>query len=158
MRGQVLELLIVGVIIFAGFVTLLVGSEVYERILETDAWPTNEVGNATNTAAAETLNVLDAGILFLMIGMGAALVIGAALIKTHPAFFLVSIIILGVLVVVSPAMTNAFMGFATSDALTDDATEYSLSTYAISNFPIYVVVVGVLIIIALYAFGGGREA
>lgn len=156
MRGQVMELIIVFVILFIGFVGLLIGSEVYDKIVDSGKWPTTTVGNSTKVATESTFDVLDYGLVFLAVGLIATIVIAAFFINVHPIFFIVSIVVLAIVVMVSAPLSNAFMGFATSDAVSSHADEYSAATHAVGAIPIFAVVGGILIIIALYAKPGGR--
>jgi len=151
MKGTVLDIVVLFVIMGVLFFSLLVGSEIYNRLVDSGSWPTTAVGNATRIGASSTLDVINYGHTFLLGGLIMALIISAVFIRTHPIFLVVSIIVLTIVIVVSAPITNAYMSFATSDVLSDDAARYDIATHTIGNLPIIAVVAGILIMIALYA-------
>jgi len=154
MKGTVLELVIVFVILGATMMMLLLSLKIYNEGFA-DKWPTTTVGNTTKAAALASLDVLNYGMVFLLVGMVISLMLSAFFIQTHPIFFIISLVMLIIVVVVAAPISNAFMNIATSDGLATEATSYDISTQIVGNFPLIAVVAGLLIIIALYAKPGG---
>ena len=149
MRGQILDLIMLFVIIGIIFAGLVFGSYIYTKM--EDKFPNNQVANTSKEALETTFSVFDYGIMFIMIGLGMSTVISAFFIKTHPMFFIASIMILAIVAMVSAPMTNAFMGMATSGILLSETEKYDVATSVVGNLPVIVAIIGVLVIVALYA-------
>ena len=156
MRGSVLDLIIVFVILGITLFGLVIGLEIYNEGFA-EKWPTTAVGNATKIGMLASLDVINYGMIFMAVGLIISLVVSAFFIQTHPIFFIISIVMLMIVVVVSAPISNAFMEMVTSDSLSAEAAEYDIATHIVGNIPLFAVVGGFLIIIALYAkpSGGG---
>lgn len=157
MRGSVLDLIVIMIILGVGMFGLLIASEVLTQLDDSEMWPTNDAGTAAKTGAEDALSAINFAFPLLLVGLVVAVIIGAFMIRTHPIFFVLSLIILALTVVVSAPLSNAFMGVATSDVLQDEANTYTVATHTVGNFPIIVVVAGFIIMIALFAKPGGQQ-
>jgi hypothetical protein len=155
MKGQVIEIIIFFVILGVAFIALLIGSEVYDKFLESGKWPTTSVGNATRTGVESSFDVINYGMVFLIAGFAVAMIVGAFIIRVHPIFAIASILILIFVIVVAAPISNAFMGIATSDTLSGHAEEYSIASHVMGALPLIAAVIGILVIIALFAKPGG---
>lgn len=151
MRGSILDLPIVVIVLAVFFVALFVGLLVYNQFAERDFWQTTEVGQHAFQQADIAYETLDYSFLFILIGAFMATVISAFFIETHPIFFIVSLIVLIIFIVITPAMTNAFMGVAASPRFSTEAAELNIATQAMGNLPLILTVFGFILIIVLYA-------
>jgi len=151
MKGTILDLVFIMVILGISVVGLIIASEVYSQLDDSGAFGTTDAAVAAQRGVESTFDVLNYGMVLILAGLLISTIIGAIMIRTHPIFFIVSIIMLIIVVVASAPVTNAIMGIATSGDLADDAAQYGIATQVVGNMPAIFVVAGFVIIIALYA-------
>ncbi len=77
------------------------------------------------------------------------------MIYTHPVFIVPSIIILFVILMIAPVLTNSYMAFASSPDIVATANQFPMTLYTIDYIPIIVFFAGIIILIALYMKPGG---
>ena len=157
MKGSVLELVIVFVILGCVMFGLLVGLKIYNQFTENDVWSDTDAGQSAKAGAEGAINAINYGMVFLMVGLIISMIFSAFFINAHPVFFVASLLMLIIVLVVAGPLSNAFMGMAGSDSLSSEADTLAVSTHIVGNLPVIAVVAGFLIMIALYAKprGGG---
>ena len=101
----------------------------------------------------------DSMFLFLIIAAAAITAIGAFYIKTHPAFFIIGIIIFSVVLLLSLIFGNIYGSIADTDDMADTANRMDIMGTVMNNFGIIMLIVIVLVVVALFARGymGGGE-
>ena len=157
MKGSVLELVIVFVILGTIMFGLLIGLKIYNEFTDNDIWSETDAGQAAKTGAEGAISAVNYGMVFLMVGLILSRVCSAFFINAHPVFFIASLLMLIIVLVVAGPLSNAFMGMAGSDSLSSEADTLAVSTHIVGNLPVIAVVAGFLIIIALYAKPRGGE-
>jgi ethanolamine transporter EutH len=97
------------------------------------------------------LEVFNAMIIAAVVFIGIAAIALASQIRTHPSFSLISLFLLTIFVCISAWLANAYYEF-------QQASQFSVAANALDNFviinnnlPIIVAVLGIMVIIALYA-------
>lgn len=106
--------------------------------------------NALDTANSGMLS-FDNIIIFAIVMLSLGSIILAFLIKTHPVFFFIAIFLLVF------ALTMAGIVGRTMDALTDNAqisataSQFPKMMLVLDNFPTFIFVLGLLIMISMYA-------
>ena len=109
--------------------------------------------------AGNFLAVFDKFFLFGIIGLTIGLIVGATLLNTHPAFFLGAVILLGFLVFFAAVMSNTYEDFANDPTISTYADDFVILPWVFENLPKIFVVVGILMLVALFAkLRGGAEA
>ena len=94
-------------------------------------------------------------LIFIVFGIASA--ISAFFTETHPVFFIFSIVMLGVSVMVISLFADMFAEFASSGLLLPIAGEFVLMVETIANLKVLSVIMGVVIIIALFAKRGDLQ-
>lgn len=83
------------------------------------------------------LLAFDAMAVFILIGLGGGVVVSAFLVRTHPVFIVVGIVILGLQVMMSAMVSNVFIDIATSTTLIADTVDlFPVSAAVIQNLPL----------------------
>jgi hypothetical protein len=90
-------------------------------------------------------------IIFLILGMVAFLLISAQFIETHPGFFIFGIFALILIVVLGAMLANTFIEFEEDSAFTEQAEDYAVAGWIIKYLPMFILLVGALVFIILYA-------
>lgn len=162
MRGNVLDLILISVIlIIAGTVIMLVyliSSEIYE----TEPFASNELIQNSWEVQEQTLSIFANSFIIIFICFGLASAISSFFTETHPVFFIFTILMLGISVLIIALLSDVFVELASSGLLLPVAAEFVLMVETIANLKIMSVIMGVVIIVALFAkrgdvrLGGGE--
>jgi hypothetical protein len=157
-KGQVsLDIVTFGVILLIVSISVLLGYIIIKE-WKTVTDETFTVQEAKDIVAkSETyFSVWDTGFLFLVGGMGIALFISVFYVKTHPAFFFVSLLSLVFALIFIPQLSNVFYAFENNDGLTDyNLTEkFPIMTYIMLNLPFILAVMGIGYLVVLFSKQG----
>lgn len=95
------------------------------------------------------VNLFDGAFIFLFVGMVLAAIISAFFMDTHPAFFIVSIILLVVLSFVAAIFGNVFEGFATGE-LNNEVNQFVYIPFFMSHF--LQIMIGVMFLVMIASF------
>lgn len=123
-----------------------------------DAWTYGGVGQEIIDQGKSAMYTFDYMFVFLAIGLSATTLIGAFMIRSHPIFYVFSTILLGIMVLVSGQITNAFDKFVTSSAFSSIANSFPMMVTFMRNLPLFILISGILIAAVMYGRpqGGGR--
>jgi hypothetical protein len=159
-KGQVsLDIVTFGVILlimsmstFIGFIIMKEWKDTTDKVF-TD--PTAKNITAKSEVYFETW---DKGMLFLIGGMGMALFISVFYVKTHPAYFFVSLISLIFALVFIPQLSNVFYGFQQTPIMLENnmSEKFPITIYIMNSLPFILAIMGIGYLIILFAkqFGG----
>ena len=98
-----------------------------------------------------TYDLLDFMVMFVYIGTTISALIGAILIRSHPAFFFISIIIMMITVFVSVTLSNTWDTLITNPNLADAQAQFTIANFVLGNLPMLILVAVILLAIVLYA-------
>lgn len=157
MRGSINDLFYVILIIFIFAIVTLVAGRI---LVEWDS-ATNSTLNATYAQQGmRALEALNLGFILLLVGGAIAVILMAFMIPSHPVFFIISIILLLVFIVVVPQISNIYLQIAGTDSMVDLGNQYSTMTVIMQNLPLFFVVIGIIVMIVMYAKirGGSNES
>lgn len=114
------------------------------------AWTYGGVGQEIITQGKSAMYTFDYMVVFLGIGLSITTLIGAFMIRTHPVFYVFSTFLLGIMVIVSAQITNAFDKFVTSPAFASIGNSFPMMIYFFRHFPLFILISGILIAIVMY--------
>jgi hypothetical protein len=86
-----------------------------------------------------------------VVGLAVAVGISGFLLRDHPAFFFVGLILLLFFVLLAALFSNIYDGVSTAPAFVSYKSEFSKMDYIMSNMPLYLGMIGLLILIVIYA-------
>ena len=117
---------------------------------------TDSYATAVITDAGDVYTALDYAYLILVAGLIIGLVASAFFIQTHPAFFIINVVMLVLVVVISAPLSDVFSKFSegsgSSNANITSAVDSMPYTENLAlNFPLIATVAGAVFFIALYA-------
>ena len=95
----------------------------------------------------------DSMFLLITIGFMIAIVVSAILIRSHPVFGVIAIIIMIVFVAASIYITNSFREFTSNSEIGSYALDFPMMTTIINNLPKFALFMMVVFIIVLFAKG-----
>lgn len=103
------------------------------------------------TDAQNAYNALDVIMIFVLLGTAISSMLGALLLRTHPAFFFISIVVMLCEVVIAMALANTSAALLAVSEMSAAATQFPIQAYILSNFPIFIFVITLMIAVVLYA-------
>lgn len=93
------------------------------------------------TPMAKFYTALDNTALFIVLGMSLAAMASAFLIRSHPIFFIISVVLIFVLFIIIPIMVNAFNSFATNGQYTAEVAQMAQTVQLIQYLPVLTAVI-----------------
>ena len=91
---------------------------------------------------------------FLLVGVFGFVLVSALMMRSHPAFLFIGIIVLGVALILAAIYSNVYETIAEKDTFTDTDTEFSIIGLFLDNLPVIILVLFVAIALILYAYPG----
>lgn len=161
MKGSIIfDFLVIIIMVLVFSMTSIIGYQILSEFNETSEGliTSNTSINVTNTALT-TVQGFDYIFVFIIFGMMICTVIGAFLLRTHPAFFIASLLGLIFVIILSGQISNIFLEFAVEETVIDYASSFPLMVQIWQNIPLIIVLFGTLTIIVLYGKirSGGNE-
>jgi len=96
--------------------------------------------------------------LFLSFGLIVAIIITSYLVNVHPVFFPIFVILLALAVVISVALSNAYMEIEQVAALNSTMTKFRITSNIMENLPILTTLIGAIALVVLYSKTRGGVA
>jgi len=147
-KGSILDfpiiiaiILITGVSIFATFIVINTTSNIAVFQENTDA---NAAVQHSRNAVLSADNLL----IFVIVGLSLFSIISAAMVFNHPAFFIISFVLLCIFVGISASVSNAYYEFRTSTYIESTANQFPKIVFLMDKLPFYIAFMGVAILIA----------
>ena len=148
MKGSILDLLPAMAMMFILSIVLLLCWTIL------DSFGTSASG-VMNTSLVDTgkagLELFNAGSLILLAGIGLAIILGGFLLQSHPAFAIIGILMLIVIVFVTAQFTNFYVTFTEETSLASAVGQFDLLTLLMKNLPLFFTVIGVVFIIVAFS-------
>lgn len=150
MRGSLMDVPIIGVMLLSGVIAIFVVYLMLNAI--NGAWPVADQSKTVLESGIDAFRVFDYMFIFTAVGMGCFSIISAFFVRSHPAFYIFSALLLvPVNIVAGAQFTNVFMEFAASSVMMATANDFPYIITFFMNFPVYCLVISMLICVAMYA-------
>ena len=94
---------------------------------------------------------LDSIFFFVSIGLGVGAIVGAWFTDNPPLFFFLAIVMFAIVMVIVPSFANAFQSFSEKSTFSPYTSEYPMMMKIFEKYPIFFLVIGILIILVLFA-------
>lgn len=152
-KGSIEDLVFIFVSLFTIAVVILIIFKV-SNSLNTEFQASNKI-NTRGKAAYNSINnlypgVVDNSMLFLVIGLCITALMFAMMVRVHPVFFILYIIILAILIFVSAAFSNVYQQMAAQTDLASEAAQLTFTTNILTYLPFLIGVFGFLLAIVMY--------
>lgn len=154
-RGASLtDLILLVVIAFAFVIITIIGAKSFSSI--NDELQASDDISATAKGIIDDANTtyvsaFDGIFLFMFIGLGVALFIGAFMLDSHPVFYFFALFLLALTSLIAMILGNVYVDFAATDEYSDTVAEFTIIPFVMSNFLNIIIALGFLLIIGLYA-------
>jgi hypothetical protein len=117
----------------------------------------NTLNQSIIDAGMTALDTFDYAILFIVMGLGLAVIVLGFFIRTHPILFVFSLILLMFFVLIASIFTNTFGEFITVEPIATTIDSYPLMYDVFMNLPLIITVIGIVTMIAMYAKRSGGD-
>jgi len=152
------------IVLFAVIIFMIILSKSWGEIktpLEVglqNAMPNDTSVNISETlvTVTETTNLFDKLIPFLLIGLFAFVMIGAAVYMQHPIMAIVGIIVLAVVILLAIVYANIYHQISASDEFASTTENFSISDTLMNYLPIIIIVLFIGITAAVAWSKGSR--
>lgn len=148
MKGSMLDIPVILILLMTGIITVIVVALVVGSI--NDAWPMADESKDILEAGVSSIYLFDYGVLLLAVGASLFSIISAYYVRSHPIFFIFSMIMLSIVIMFSAVVTNVLYAFVTATPIVVIANSFPYSVILITNLPLFSLIVGILIAIAMY--------
>jgi len=151
-RGSLIDLLVVIIAIFTLAIATFIGYTLLDGMIP--RFQEQPDFNATKlTDVQGTYGVVDNMFLFIFIGIVAAVIVSSFVIDTHPIFFVFSIIMFAIIVLIAMVFKDAFIELSTAPGFSAANTAMSNMSLVWNNIHLILPAMAGIIILALYAKG-----
>lgn len=150
----VLVLIVVVVFTVGSLITFKISNELNNKFQNsTDITGKGKVAMSSINNLYPT--ILDNTFMLLMIGLAIGALVLASLVRIHPASFIFFIVVLGILIFVSGAMSNIYQGIADNENMDDIdgsplADRLTFMPYAMQYLPFIVGIIGLMMSFIMY--------
>ena len=157
-KGGAQDIFMFGALAFAFAITCIVAFYVVGQVnpllkSKIGSKPTNISINGTLDRWEQSTQSLDFALMGLVIGLILAIIISSLLVRLHPAFFFIMVIMLILAIIVAVPLSNSYEDIAAALAI---GGSFTITTFIMSNLPLFVAVVGVTaIVISFVKMGSG---
>lgn len=160
-RATIQDMLMIGAFIFAFIVVIILGKIMLNGFSNQfhPIAPGNNVSeyrsNLNGESDVSSFNarygsLFDWIFLFVFIGLWIAVFVSMAMIDTHPALFILVIVIFAIILVVMAVIGNVFHLFAQDGIVSNTVKSFSVIGYVMDNFAFIMMVLGFVAIILLF--------
>ena len=159
-RGSIMDIFTIIAVLFIFTFSMLIGSAMLTQAGENFDTIDDDYGDITTYYFAKgqtSFNIMDTLTIFIFFGLGIAMLVSAFFIKTHPIFFVVSLILLTFVLLFSAVISNSYQEMGESDALSVEANKYTLTSTVMNNLPTLVLILSALVLIVMFgkSYSGG---
>lgn len=153
-KGTLLDLPVSLALLLSGAMTIFIVFLVLINFQS--AWTFGGESKVIIDTGVEAFTVFDSMFIVFAIGLGLFSVISAFYVDAHPITFIFSMILLGIIVMVSAMITNAFDLFATNVIMESVVGEFTYIILFMRNLPLIFFILGLMIAIALHGKPRGQ--
>ena len=148
-----LELLLVLVILF-GFALIVFISKTLVDDINTDIQADTDISQVakTNSAnmAARLPTIFDAGFVLLFVLMWIAILFFGYNIDTYPAFFIISIVFLIIVIMIASNIESGYNEFMTDSDFSSMSTSFPMTNFILTHLTVTIAIMSVSLIMVLY--------
>lgn len=150
-KGTVIDILPILFFILLLGMLALIGSRILTDITpQLNTTLTSNVSiNIINEANSDYSIIFDTVIPLFFVGLMLGMIVSAFLIKTQPLFFMVTVLLLVLLVLIVPVVSNIYMELC--DSLPVQCAEYNRTQWIFDRLPLLLTFAGFITAIVLYA-------
>lgn len=146
------EVILVFIIVFVAAVLILVGQNAFSNFNSAiqDSGINSAAKNLTSTANTK-FTALDNGLLFILIGLCFVMIFIAYMVKFHPMFIFINIVLIPVTLILTMLFSNAYESMVTNTALSATSAQMGLVPTVMTKLPYFAMVLSIIVMIVMYS-------
>lgn len=149
-KGNILDwFYILGILFFIG-VAFFAAYIVIDKTIGSGIFDEDETASTVANISKSTILNLDNLMLFIIVGLSVFMLVSAAMVFNHPAFFIVSFFLLLIAIIVSAIVSNTFWTFSNASTLIDVSSQFPKMKFIMDNLPLYVAFMGMATALAMF--------
>lgn len=157
MKGSITDFPVIMALLLSGALSIFLVYYVLSAM--SSAWPVALTGAESAyvlTTGLAAFTVFDYMFIFLAVGLGLFTVVSGFFIDSHPIFFAFSVLLLLPIVILTSAqITNVFNEIAISADMVAVSNQFPYIVLFMRNLPLFFLVMGILVAIAVHGKPGG---
>jgi len=150
-KGSIIDVLPLMLMVFIFAICCVVGFIVYDGMVDAGFYTVLNASVPMQPGFEQTFTAMDWMIGFLFIGASISSIVGAILIRSHPAFFFLSLVVLLIEVVISTVFSNVWYELMTNAGMTTALAQFPIADWVLSNLPTMSLVIALIVAIVMYA-------
>jgi len=158
-KGSIIDWLFIFIIMFVLAIVFAAVQFTQETTIK-EINASGELGSEAEQILGERnsglLSTFETIFVILVFGLGLATILLAFQINTHPAFFLVFLLILFFVALVGPEFTNTYEEFQQDSDIYEATSGMGMINFVMGAYPKIMIVIAILIGVVMYAKGGGE--
>ena len=150
-KGSAFDVIYIMIILLMIALVTLVAVKVYnEWAVKSTEKLTSHTSSIALQKADQTLSALDGIFAFVIVMLFILVFISAFTINTHPAFFIITLIILIVAIILAVVFSNIYEQVSTED-LPEEGARFVIMVYLMGKLPFIALIAIVVVAVILYA-------
>lgn len=150
-KGSVLDVTFILPLIGVGIISVFVVAVILVSMEA--AWPFTGESLTVLQTGISAIYIFDQMIIWFAVGTSIFAIASAYFSRSHPIFFVFSMILLSLVIFFSAQLANALNAFIITGAFATIANNFPLVVTLVRNFPLFAMLIGILVAIAMYAKG-----
>jgi len=149
-KGTIWDLFIIMSMLFLFVISVITSHYVITQLSGESGFTSSTATSVLNSAeiAVETFNY---GYVIIAVSLAIGSVLMVFYLPTNPAFIIVGIILLVILMVIAPQLSNAYYEFRQNEIMVTSAASFNIMNYMFDSLPLFLTVFGAIILIVYYA-------
>lgn len=111
----------------------------------------NAINDQVEEQAIATLHAWDYLFVFIMVGLTITTLLGGFMLRTHPAFFWISLLLLIIAIIIAAVLGNVFGSVTSTSSFSTAAGELSVIPFFMNHLPLMILLIGGIILVILFA-------
>jgi len=157
------DMFLVMVMMFALAIFIIILAFAYKQIEPkmndalTSSTSVDANSNVTKILGGSSTALTRINVLFplLIVGLFGFVFISAFFLKSHPAFFFIGLIILGVVLILAAVFSNVYGRITDTDTFEEVEDDYNIMTLFIENMPVIILLVFIAMGVIMWVRGTG---
>ena len=158
-KGSIQDLFYIGAVILFFAIAILIGFRINSAIndnLQANADVPTEAKTAATKLNSHFTGSLNNSFIFMVVGMMSVMLILATMVRFHPIFIPIFIIVWLLAIFVGGVMANIYMGMATNAELSTYANQLGFVSFFMKYLPFVIGIFGIILMIVMYKLWGNE--
>ena len=153
-KGSIGDVFFISVFIFLLAIVFVVGWVIHSKVndeFQNNPSIVDQGKTMMQNSTDDYISLFDGIFLTIIVGLWIGTIILAFQIDIHPVFFVLTIIVFAILVILTALFGNAFYTFANNANIVSYADDFTIIPFVMNNFVTVMIVLGFSVALVMYA-------